>query len=668
MNFFEHQRVAKKETFVLTLHFIFAVIAIIAISNIVLFIGIEFIYLEGESLPWEQKKIFYTLFTCAQLLVILLGMCFKILQLQGGGKVIANMLGGFPLEKTTKELNQRKIVNIVDEISVASGIPSPPIYLLEGEPSINAFVAGFHTNDAVIAVTEGAIRHLDRDELQTVIAHEYSHLFNGDMKLNTYLVGVLHGIQMISILGSEIMEMTSERDNDYGLGRRRGGGKLWVVGMLLHVVGYLGVLFGRLIKKEINIQREYLADATAVQFTRNSMALASTFKKILANDRHQYLKCGMHDVVGHMCVTEVNINKRGSNPNYTHPELVERIMRVEPNFNEEDFLKNEIEKVRESIELKNKEEEPVHPNILDKVRKELEGEDIDKSLILGSKALMGAILLDPNANVDFHKKIKQSIGNISVESLGYSIRLLDSIPVELREYAQNLDLSRSIIYGLFLNLSGLETFQLKEETEKVRGFIPKAQEKLKTLERSKHLPLIDLCLSSLRELSKKQNSIFIRNLKLIIKSDSKINLQEYLYYSIIKSFLDKKKKIFGGSTIKIGKALNEIEYLVSTLAYAGFPEDREGASLAFRRVNSDIFDNRLNFMELEDFKVSVLNKNFSKLKRLKIEEKELLIGACISLIKFDRRTIPIELESLRAIGAILEVPIPLTFLKEENLK
>ncbi len=666
MNFFEHQRVAKKETYVLTLHFVFAVIAIIAISNILLFVGIEFLYLEGESLPWEEKKVYYLLFTCFQLLLILGGMGFKVLQLQSGGKVIARMLGGFPIEKSTKNLNQKKIVNIVDEISVASGIPSPPIYLLEGEPSINAFVAGFHTNDAVIAITEGAIRHLDRDELQTVVAHEYSHLFNGDMKLNTYLVGVLHGIQMISILGSSMMEMTSGSDNTYGIRRRRGGGKIWILGMLFHVIGYLGVLFGRLIKKEINIQREYLADATAVQFTRNSISLVSTFKKIYANDKSQYLKCGLHDVVGHMCVTEVNINKRGGSPHHTHPDLSERILRIDPSFKEESFLRNEIKSYKEKITLRNKESEPIHPNIMDKVRDELEGMEIDKSLILGSKVLMGAILLDPKANADMHDKIKDTIGNISMDSLGYSITLLDSIPVEVREYSQNPHFSKSLLYGIFLHLSHVDFNKFESEEQDVIDFIPKATQKIKSLERTKLLPLIDLCLGTLRSLSKKDKLAFLNNLKNIVKADKKINLQEYLYYSIVSAFLKKEKAILGGRVVKAKSLSTEIEYLISTMAHTGFPEDHEGARLAFDRVNKTKFDGKLNLIELENFKISLLNKNISKLKRLSLKDKELLIDACIILIKFDMRTLPIELEALRSVGAILEVPIPQSFLSEDK--
>ena len=210
------------------------------------------------------------------------GSLYRVASLAGGGHSVAEMMGGRPLSSQTTDPDERKILNVVEEMAIAAGTPVPPVYLLEQEDGINAFAAGYAPGDAVIGVTRGCIQDLTRDELQGVIAHEFSHILNGDMRLNIRLIGALYGILLISMTGWIIFRSTAY-GNSYGSrrdGDRRGSNPWPLVGLALYVLGYIGVFFGNLIKAAVSRQREFLADASAVQFTRNPDGIAGALKKI----------------------------------------------------------------------------------------------------------------------------------------------------------------------------------------------------------------------------------------------------------------------------------------------------------------------------------------------------------------------------------------------------
>src|SRR5690606_28983876 len=197
----------------------------------------------------------------------------------GGGEAVAQQMGGVQVAEDTTDLHLRRLRNVVEEMSIASGVPVPKVYVMEHEPGINAFAAGYSTSDAVIAVTRGALDRLNRDELQGVVAHEFSHVLNGDMRLNLRLVGVLFGIAMISLIGSKVLRFGAFS----GRGRGRGGGAgapILVAAIAALVIGYIGLFFARMIRAGVSRSRERLADASAVQFTRQTAGLAGALKKI----------------------------------------------------------------------------------------------------------------------------------------------------------------------------------------------------------------------------------------------------------------------------------------------------------------------------------------------------------------------------------------------------
>ncbi|RZI43865.1 peptidase [Herbaspirillum sp. HC18] len=282
MNFFQHQDQARRQTRTLIVLFALAVIAIIAAVNIVLAVVWSWTatgYVPGMH---AYPRGFFVTNTMVTLALIVGGTLIEMFNLRDGGDAVARMAGGRLVSPATTDLQERRLLNVVEEVALASGIACPRVYLLDKEESINAFAAGYNQNEAVVTVTRGTLARLTRDELQGVVAHEFSHILNGDMRLNIQLIGLLFGIQMIAGFGQHLIDFGSRswtvRDRDEkGPSARL---VLFATGAALLVIGYIGVFFGRLIKAAVSRQREFLADASAVQFTRNADGIGGALRKI----------------------------------------------------------------------------------------------------------------------------------------------------------------------------------------------------------------------------------------------------------------------------------------------------------------------------------------------------------------------------------------------------
>ncbi|HEU5118988.1 MAG TPA: M48 family metallopeptidase, partial [Isosphaeraceae bacterium] len=338
MDFFQHQDVARKNTSRLIILFVLAVISLVLVT----YAAMAGILLYGEAQgdhggPPDWSKLWnpglFGAVAAGTLALVGGGSAYRIASLSGGGHSVAEILGGRPLDSDTRDPDERKVLNVVEEMAIASGTPVPPVYLLEHEEGINAFAAGYTPSDAVIGVTRGCVEKLSRDELQGVIAHEFSHILNGDMKLNIRLMGVLYGILLVSITGWWLF-----RSSLYSSGRSRssdddkkGGNPLPLIGLALFVIGYLGVIFGRLIKAAVSRQREYLADASAVQFTRNPDGIAGALKKIGANAEGARVQDPEAEEASHMFFGDA-LGLLAHSPLASHPPLVDRIQRIDPSF------------------------------------------------------------------------------------------------------------------------------------------------------------------------------------------------------------------------------------------------------------------------------------------------------------------------------------------------
>src|SRR5271154_3189955 len=265
-DFFQQQNSARRKTFQLVLYFVLAILFLIALVY-------GLLLALSEPVSWWQPEL---------LLVAALGVglvvggasAFKVAQLASGGQGVALMMGAVEVPGTTTDARQKRLLDVVEEMALAAGVPVPPVYVLQ-EPGINAFAAGYAPGDAVVAVSQGCLNYLTRDELQGVVAHEFSHILNGDMRLNIRLIGLIFGIMALSIIGRILMFTSGGRSS----GRDGSRGRL-LLGLGVFVLGLVGAFFGRLIMAAVSRQREYLADASAVQFTRNPDGIGGALKKI----------------------------------------------------------------------------------------------------------------------------------------------------------------------------------------------------------------------------------------------------------------------------------------------------------------------------------------------------------------------------------------------------
>ncbi|MEC9372805.1 MAG: M48 family metallopeptidase, partial [Planctomycetota bacterium] len=339
MNFFEHQDAARKRTGRLVALFILGVAGVFVATYLVVAGVVLWMQSRGDDGEVALRSLLdWRLLAgvgAAVFFIIGGGSLFKVAQLRsGGGSYVARHLGGRLLDRNTNDPLERRILNVVDEMAIASGTPSPPVFFMDREEGINAFAAGYSPKDAVIGVTRGCAEQLSRDELQGVMAHEFSHIFNGDMRLNIRLIGLLNGILIVGAIGYFIL-----RSAVYTGGARRrssddkGGGVIAILalGAGLALIGAIGTFFGSLIKAAVSRQREFLADASAVQFTRNPDGIADALSRIGGLSKRARIDNPNAPEASHMFFGQA-VTSGFAGMFATHPPLPQRIKRITPSW------------------------------------------------------------------------------------------------------------------------------------------------------------------------------------------------------------------------------------------------------------------------------------------------------------------------------------------------
>nr|MBA3939311.1 M48 family metallopeptidase [Planctomycetota bacterium] len=339
MDFFARQDSAHRQSRRLGWLFAMAVIGVVVVLNIAAAFAVTAWLAQGRTharqvvefspdevvlLRWKV----HGLLTLGTLAVVALGSLYKTAQLAAGGSVVAEMMGGRRIDRNLSGAApaERRLLNVVEEMAIASGVPMPQVFVLP-EDGINAFAAGHRPDDAVVAVTEGTLARLTRSELQGVVGHEFSHILNGDMGINLRLLGLVHGLLLIALIGEVIMRTTyysRSSSND-----RRDGNGIFFAGVALFAIGYVGYFFGNLIKAAMSRQREQLADASSVQFTRNPDGLGNALKKIGGGYSESRLTSPHAAESSYMCFGEA-IPLSFSGLFATHPPIDERIRAVDP--------------------------------------------------------------------------------------------------------------------------------------------------------------------------------------------------------------------------------------------------------------------------------------------------------------------------------------------------
>lgn len=633
MNFFEHQTLARRNSGRLLLLFGLAVVAIVVV------IGVLVLAVTGsvEMVVWS------TLLTVA---VIGLASLYRVASLRGGGEVVAVQMGGSEVPADTRDPALRRLRNVVEEIAIASGVPMPRLYVLEQEAGINAFAAGYSPADAAIAVTRGCLQRLNRDELQGVIAHEFSHILNGDMRLNVRLMGVLFGILMLSIIGKRILLHIGAGSR---IGGRRGLGPIavvLVVGVAGIVIGSIGVFFGRLIKAAVSRQREILADASAVQFTRQTQGLAGALKKIggLAEGSRLGDRAGAEEV-SHMLFGEgLGFSRWFA----THPPLVERIQRLEPSFRAE-----QLQRLRGNW-----------------FASPPDGLAEDRALGLSTRdaPTVDALLPDAGRRLQVEPcQVAAQVATPADDDYRQALKLAGSLSSALRALAADRDAVQPLLLALLLDATPGVAMVQRQAVEAQLGAEMAARMQhlgegpLRDLHAALRLPLAAVAFPVLRQLPRPQLRAFMGCIDALTHADGRISLFEYCLSRLlqvqVQAALDPSRHQHFGRRKTTG-VRQEFSTLLAVVARAGNPGNEAAARRAYLAGLQRILPQDHLPYAPPAAGVLALDAVWAPLDALDPLAKQVLVESVTATISHDQRINVAEAELLRTICATLHCPLP----------
>ena len=523
MDFFEQQSRARHKTKLLVVYFVLAVISmVLMIYGVAMLTGLCFLsrhhhYVDNLApFTFWNPQLFLGV-TLGTLAVILIGSAYKTMALAEGGSAVAESLGGRLVLTNTTNPDERKLLNVVEEMAIASGVPMPKVYVLDEENRINAFAAGHTPSDAAVSVTRTCMVKLTRDELQGVIGHEFSHILNGDMRLNIRLIGILFGIFCIATIGRVLMQVR---------GRRSGG--IVLTGLLLLAVGSLGVFFGRLIQAAISRQREFLADASSVQFTRNPAGLSGALQKI--GGYGSEVESPHASDASHLFFAN-GLSSRFFGLLATHPPLEARIRAIDPAWDgkfrrvEPDPAAN-LSPYQHAAGPRPQSSPPPLPNLF--------GAVLGGTMVASQTA--NPTVVRPHA-------VLPNLGKPTPLHLQYAEALRNSLPESLKAAAREPLDATALIYALVLSadeaqratqLAGLAGLVPQTVAVKLAALYPEAA----ATAAHARLPLVNLALPALRQLAPGQYSQFSQALQWLINSDGQVELFEFVLQKIVLRHLD----------------------------------------------------------------------------------------------------------------------------------
>ncbi len=621
MNFFEQQAKARRSSTRLVVLFA------LAVAGIVLAIDLAVLLVAGANVGLLA---FTTLATIA---VIGLGSLYRLASLRGGGDAVALQFGGTLVPQDTTDPALRRLRNVVEEISIASGVPVPGLYVLERESAINAFAAGYSTSDAAIAVTRGALDRLNRDELQGVVAHEFSHVLNGDMRLNIRLMGVLFGILMISLIGRKVLYL--------GGGRSRDATAVMVAALVALVVGSIGLLFARIIKASVSRTRERLADASAVQFTRQTAGLAGALKKIAGLPGGARLSDRADaEEASHMLFGD-GVGFSGLFA--THPPILERIQALEPGFRGE-----QLERLRSTWALS-------PPSGLDEDR------------LLGLDAHPG-LLPARTASLDVTPPmVSAQVGSPESDDYQRADAIVHGMPASLRTLAGSREAVLPLVLGLLLDgddaIRGMQetaiSARLGEAVARAASALHDGE--LATLHPMQRLPLAALAFPVLRRRPRPELEAFLDTVHAVVHCDGRVSLFEYCIARLLevqlRESLDPRRHARFGRR-KPGNVRREFAILLAVVAQAGHPHDPDAARRAYLAGLQRVLPrDHLPYAPPADG-VLALDGVWPALDALEPLAKQLMVEAVTAAASHDGRISVAESELLRTICGVLHCPLP----------
>ncbi|WP_272974584.1 M48 family metallopeptidase [Alcanivorax jadensis] len=634
MDFFQHQERARRKTGLLVLYFFLAVVAILVCVNLALLLAFAWMDVQLPPSQWltHPMTLGISLFT---LLVMVCGCLFKTWKLRRGGKGLAAMLGARPIDPDTRHSDEKKLINVVEEMSIASGIPAPQLYVLDKEEAINAFVAGFRPSETVLVVTHGTLKKLDRDELQGVIAHEFSHIFNADMRLNLRLIAVLAGILALGKIGEFMLRGSSRRSSS-----NRKGNSLVLVALALVVVGYLGLFFGRLIKAAISRQRELLADASAVQFTRNPAGLAGALIKI-RNGNGSHLDSVHAEDMSHMCFGET-LGFRFRNLLATHPPLDERLGALGSDW-----------VARARTRARSAGQPDVSPSA---------------SVPEGVAAFSGGSDASSSVSERSGPATSSRVGTVSEADVGYARSLLEAIPADLHKKLHNPVQAELALYALIISSSDSDPQSLLKSagmSEHLSALQPLSQQ-LSELGSRLRLPIIDLALPTLKGQPSAQRREILERLATLTRADQRTTLFEWALVALARQQLDDHARRNRHTRFHRYRAVTgELQLAFSVMTWASGARDEQARAL-FRQASHGLLPEARTLLPLSQCSSQRLGQALDRLADLSPLLKGPVIDGLADLVLTDGKVQVSEAEMLRAMAALMECPLPPLFAGNQN--
>ncbi|MGA2279467.1 MAG: M48 family metalloprotease [Verrucomicrobiota bacterium] len=644
MDFFDQEARARKQTHRLIWLFGLAVLSVVVLTYLILATAIlafrksppdEISLSSYLRWLWDAKLVCWI--TLGSLISIALGSLYKIRQLSAGGPAVAELLDGRCVEPGTSDPDEQRLRHVIEEMAIASGMSVPEIYVLDNERGINAFSAGYTRDDVAIGVARGGLKLLTRDELQGVVAHEFSHILNGDTRLNLRLMGLMNGLSWPTIVGRilvrgstqapEIGESIFDADtNPFFLPTAP-------IGVLFLIVGGISSPFVRLIKSLICREREWLADAAAVQFTRNPDGIGGALKKIGGLYKQGRLDTPYAETASHLYFANSAFEPL-FNFQSTHPPLAKRVRAIDPAFD------GQFPKVK-----------ALPPN---QFERDQAYEQVVARVISVEQKLPETLTAD--------------IGRLTADHIKAAAAMRFGLPPEVNQALREPAGAAGVVYSLVLSEDdAVRARQMEilranlnpawlERTTALASPIQALSVKYK-------LALAEFAVPALRQHSLDEYTAFDQTVQRLIECDGAIELFEY---ALMKMIARQLRAYFEGPDLdqarygRIQDVLPECALLLSALAHVGQEDDETAARTAFAQGRQflDAPGDQIQFMPRKEWDLAGVDAALARLAKCPAGVQRNILLACGKTVAADNQVTEREAELLRAIADSLDCPMP----------
>ncbi len=638
MDFFARQAATRRQSRWMVFLFLIAVVAIVIAIDLVVVTTVAILSVkDGGLLATQDMSLAHYPAVVALTSIVVIGTIgisslVRTVSLSAGGSKVAEQLGGTRVGADTTDPLRRRLRNVVEEMAIASGVPVPQIYVLEREPGINAFAAGYSPANAAITVTRGALVNLNRVELQGVIAHEFSHVLNGDMRLSTRLIGLLFGLTVIAMIARLVL-----RHGPRSGGRKGGGGVavIYLAALVVLALGWIGLFFGRLIQAAVSRNREALADASAVQFTRDPLGLRGALVKIGALGIGSRFSDADPEEVAHLLFAE-GIQRAFA----THPPLIERIRELDPGFQPSEF---------EAARRRMNEERATTEQDADRTA--------PHAVSRQAGLLEGAIVLAPAA-------VAELVANPGTDHVLQAQEMLESLPASFQRAARDPRQAAALFLALAIDTApDARQRQLAFIHQQLGGdmhdVVNAVLGEADALTATQRMPALLQVFEVLSQLARAERVVLLKCLNGLLVRESRSSVFAYALRKLaqvqLQDNLDPRRRASG--YLSAQGARDELQVLFSVLAMQG-SEDEQQARAAYE-AGIEILLPGIHppFLKMGHWPPH-LDQALTRIDRLQPAVKATLVKALVTTISHDLRMTVAESELLRAICAVLHCPLP----------